>query len=261
MGYGCRSCGYSGAGSKYAGAGAAGGIATAYSAQQGCRGGAGMRSLAYASASYDLSLIAGGSVSQGGSRVGGHVAYLSAVEPTSSQQMIPMYTSAANAGLMLYGAPLLYGVSSGAGAKSAQYAPLFIADDFMAGTGRPGLQALPHHGPLRPLLDDAFSALSGQQLPDNILVTILATLEFRQLQLVVGGRANDGVLGLSFNGNGAADSADAGSALGLGSAAGRVMTSEIVLQKAMLARMLVVAGHELGHVLSPTLDDPVQEEA
>ena len=105
--------------------------------------------------------------------------------------------------------------------------------------------------PLRPntrIIDDDLEALSiakeifelmmHEKLPENILITILPFVDFRQ-QHSQFGTWNDGILGFSINGD----------------------IKRIFIRKTNLDLMMIVLGHEIGHVLSDSLKNKHDEEA
>ena len=77
----------------------------------------------------------------------------------------------------------------------------------------------------------------GETFPDDIKVSVLSVAAFRKICPM------PGVVGVSYNRR----------QLGL--------MSEIFVIEGSLASVMLTVGHEIGHVLSKTLDDPALEEA
>lgn len=86
-------------------------------------------------------------------------------------------------------------------------------------------------------IQEAFEKLMGEEFPSDIKISILPVKKFRKLC------SNPGVVGISYNRR----------QLGL--------ISEIFVLEGSLASVMLTIGHEIGHVLTPTLSDPALEEA
>lgn len=95
---------------------------------------------------------------------------------------------------------------------------------------------------INPILEECFFAITGQSLPDNISIHVLESSEFRSIQMSLSGKWHPGVRGLSLNANGKG-------------------ASEIFIEQGPIELVTVVAGHEIGHVITPTLKDKTAEEA
>ena len=90
---------------------------------------------------------------------------------------------------------------------------------------------------IREFLVSAFEKLMQQSFPHDIKISVLEEKKFRKLA------PHPGTLGLAIN----------RSKLNL--------LSEIFVLQGSLGRVLLTIGHELGHVLTPTLDSAQDEEA
>ncbi|MAG60712.1 hypothetical protein CL619_02890 [archaeon] len=86
-------------------------------------------------------------------------------------------------------------------------------------------------------IKETFEKLMGENFPDDIKVSVLSASEFRKICPKIG------VVGLSYNRR----------QLGL--------ISEIFVKEGSLASVMLTIGHEIGHVLTSTLEDPSLEEA
>lgn len=90
---------------------------------------------------------------------------------------------------------------------------------------------------VREFVEDTFERIFNLPFPSDIKIGILDEKEFRKIA------PSPGTLGLSIN----------------RSQAG--LLSEIFVLNDTLGRIMLTIGHELGHVLTPTLDSPHDEEA
>lgn len=82
----------------------------------------------------------------------------------------------------------------------------------------------------------------GKELPKNISIHLMSETELRKAHEVHSGRWSPGIQGFSIN-------------------RGLQGVSEVFVKKDYLDRVMVTLGHELGHVISPTLPDARDEEA
>ncbi len=85
-------------------------------------------------------------------------------------------------------------------------------------------------------IKEAFAKTTGKELPDSITITIAAREKMQQLHKQF---LNHGVVGLSLNGS----------------------TKEIFAVAGNLDEVMLVIGHELGHVLTPAISSQKAEEA
>ncbi len=95
---------------------------------------------------------------------------------------------------------------------------------------------------IMPLVEQTFQELTDEQLPKNIQISIVDELTLRTIHASSGGNWSQGIQGFSLNkhSNG---------------------VSEIYAKQAPLDNVILTIGHELGHVMSPTLSNPAEEEA
>lgn len=92
-------------------------------------------------------------------------------------------------------------------------------------------------GEIREFVEEAFEKLVHLPFPHDIKVSVLPAERFRKLA------PHPGVAGLSFNRR------------------TQGLLSEVFVLQDALARVLLTIGHELGHVLTSTLEDAHDEEA
>jgi hypothetical protein len=90
---------------------------------------------------------------------------------------------------------------------------------------------------VKEFVEETFESIFNRPFPDDIKVSLLNKEEFKKIS------PSDGAIGLSIN----------RSKYGL--------LSEIFILNDSLARVMLTIGHELGHVLTETLDNPHDEEA
>lgn len=135
-----------------------------------------------------------------------------------------------------------YVPSSAKGAYLNAHTPhdYFIADQFLI----PGSTArfVGDAAEIREDIENAFRATTGHELPKDIMITVLNDPEFKQAHLGHNGAWNDGVQGFSLNSNGRG-------------------INPVFVRAAPLDRLMLTIGHEIGHVLTPSLRNAHDEEA
>jgi hypothetical protein len=88
---------------------------------------------------------------------------------------------------------------------------------------------------------ETFEKLTGQQFPDNIVVRVCSEEELKKAHTANGGKWNAGIMGFAINRH--------------------PYPSTIFVRKNHLDALMLTVGHELGHVLSPRLENDLDEEA
>jgi hypothetical protein len=135
-----------------------------------------------------------------------------------------------------------YVPSSAKGAYVMLHAPheYFIADTFL----KPGSTAkfIGNAADIKDEIHEAFRATTNIELPEDIVITVLDDKQFAQAFETHNGHWNDSVQGFSLNANGRG-------------------TSQVFARASQLDRLMLTIGHEIGHVLTPTLKDARDEEA
>jgi len=86
-------------------------------------------------------------------------------------------------------------------------------------------------------IEETFEKMFNQKFPNDIKISILNEKKFSKLA------PSPGTIGLSIN------------------RSQQGLLSEIFVKNDLLARVMLTLGHELGHVLTPTLNNSVDEEA
>lgn len=105
---------------------------------------------------------------------------------------------------------------------------------------RPATQFIDNAEQVEPLVRQAFEKTAGKELPENIIIHILDEEEIRQRHESHNGIWNNAVLGFSLN---------------------TVPFKYVFVKNAALDHVMAVVGHEIGHVLTPTLPNIHDEEA
>jgi hypothetical protein len=116
----------------------------------------------------------------------------------------------------------------------------FVADTFL----KPGSTAR-FVGDAAEIAEDvreAFLATTGHELPADIMITVLNDREFRKAHVAHEGAWSEGIQGFSLNANGRGE-------------------SRVFVRAAPLDHLMLTIGHEIGHVLTPSLADARDEEA
>ncbi len=108
-------------------------------------------------------------------------------------------------------------------------------------TVRPLTQFINQAWQIRDYITEAFDKLTGKAFPDDIIVKVCSKEELRSIHNRCGSHWKDGILGFAVN--------------------NRPGTSEVFVLQDRLDRLMLVIGHELGHVLSQRLEDAHDEEA
>jgi len=140
------------------------------------------------------------------------------------------------------GLPKPYVPSSARGAYLSSPTPhsLFIANDFLAPNSTARFVGSAED--VKEFVEEACTATTGEQLPNDIQITVLNDTEFTKAHLDFDNTTNDGVQGFSLNANGQG-------------------VNRIFVRANPLDRLMLTVGHEIGHVLTPTLNNVHDEEA
>ncbi len=89
---------------------------------------------------------------------------------------------------------------------------------------------------------EAFRKTTGKELPKNISIHLCSEKELQTAHERNGGRWSASIMGFSIN-------------------RGLKGISEVFVKKGMLDEVMITLGHEIGHIISPTLNDVRDEEA
>ena len=107
---------------------------------------------------------------------------------------------------------------------------------------RPTTQFIGEAEDIENYVREAFSATTGDDLPDDIEIRVCSPFELKSIHKQFGGTWSPGILGFAINRHGSG-------------------VSEIFVKENFLDALLLVIGHELGHVITPPLPDQRDEEA
>lgn len=107
---------------------------------------------------------------------------------------------------------------------------------------RPTTQFIGEAEDIEHYVREAFSATTGDELPNDIEIRVCSPFELKSIHKQFGGKWSSGIQGFSINRHGSG-------------------VSEIFVKENFLDALLLVIGHELGHVLTAPLPDQRDEEA
>lgn len=105
---------------------------------------------------------------------------------------------------------------------------------------RPASQFIGKGHDIRHYIRDTFKAMMGSKLPDDIVISVVSEKELHDKHKDFGGSPSAGLQGFSINQSGQ-----------------RI----VIVKENELDQLMLTVGHELGHVLTPTLEDAHDEEA
>ncbi len=119
---------------------------------------------------------------------------------------------------------------------------LSMAENFLA-DDRPSTPMISNMGEVQEVIEQTYKLITGQEFPhDSIRILICDENQFKQIHNSTGGNWSAGIMGFSFNKY----------AKGI---------SEIYVRQDHMDSLLLTVGHEVGHVLGPTLPNAQDEEA
>ncbi len=105
---------------------------------------------------------------------------------------------------------------------------------------RPATQFIDAAEQVEPLVREAFEKTTGTELPDNIIIQILDETEMKNAHESHNSIWSSTILGFSIN---------------------SIPYKHVIVKNACLDQVMAVVGHEIGHVLTPTLPNTYDEEA
>jgi hypothetical protein len=140
-----------------------------------------------------------------------------------------------------------YATSGYAGSFAGNYfqpeTPHFSSNENFLAEDRPMTPMVSNMGDVKEVVEMTFEKITGQEFPhDSIKIVVCDEQTLRQVHSNTGGAWSPGVMGFSFNKYGKG-------------------ISEIYVKQDHLDSILLTIGHELGHVLGPTLPNGQDEEA
>lgn len=95
---------------------------------------------------------------------------------------------------------------------------------------------------LKPIITETFEKLMEQKFPNNVSIRVCSENELKKIHEKNGGLWTPTIQGFSLNRNGKG-------------------VNEIFVKQDALDSMMLTIGHELGHVMTPTLQNSIDEEA
>ena len=117
-----------------------------------------------------------------------------------------------------------------------------IAETFLE-DNRPVTPVISDTGDVKEVIETAFRLITHQEFPwADIVLKIMPLNDIKRVHASIGGFWSDGIMGFSINNYGKG-------------------VSEIYIKEQELDSLLLTIGHEIGHVLSPTLMNAHSEEA
>lgn len=119
--------------------------------------------------------------------------------------------------------------------------PDFSVADVFLEENRPATPIVTDSGSILGIIQETFQTMTGYQLPRDMSIIILDDEQFKQAHSAYG-RWSEGIMGFSIN------------RIGKG-------ISDVFVRQDHLDSMLLTIGHEIGHVMSPTLPNKHDEEA
>ncbi len=143
------------------------------------------------------------------------------------------------AGSTTYSAPSIsssYSMSRNHTMYAQPTTPHFTVTEGLLSENRPLTPIVSNMGEVKEIIERTYSIMTGEELPDEIKIFICDQDDFREMN------PNPGVMGFSLNRYGKG-------------------TSEIYVKQDHMDKLLLTVGHEIGHVLSPTLPNAQDEEA
>ncbi|MEM3154302.1 MAG: hypothetical protein QW165_01910 [Candidatus Woesearchaeota archaeon] len=132
-----------------------------------------------------------------------------------------------------------YSARTGRAEYTQPEVPNLSHEEHFLAENRPLTPIISNLGEVKEIVEQTFQIITGQEFPhDSIKITICEEKEFRQISP----NKSTGVVGFSYNKYGKG-------------------ISEIYIKQDHLDSVLLTIGHELGHVLGPTLPNKQDEEA
>ena len=113
----------------------------------------------------------------------------------------------------------------------------YIVDNFL-NKHRPMTQFIDEVDQIKDYIKSAFQKTTGYELPVDISIKLCSNEELKKIHESFGGRWEDSIRGFSINN-----------------------TRQIFVKRSDLDKVMLVIGHEIGHVLSHSLPDKKNEEA
>jgi hypothetical protein len=113
-----------------------------------------------------------------------------------------------------------------------------VVDNFLHASRLP-TQFIEKADEIKHYVEECFEKTTGKVLPGNITISVLEKAELKRAHEIHGGEWSDGIQGFSLNGN----------------------VKHVFVKQNDLDKVMLVLGHELGHVLTPGISNRQTEEA
>jgi len=117
-----------------------------------------------------------------------------------------------------------------------------VSDNFLA-LDRPRTVFIGNSNEIKEFVEEAFLAVTGKELPEDIMIRILSKQEFDKASQTLSGKVNNNLQGFAINRK------------------KNNLLSEIFIKQGELDKVMLTLGHELGHVITDQLEDKRDEEA
>lgn len=112
--------------------------------------------------------------------------------------------------------------------------------EFFLNPKRPKTEFIGEITKIKHYITKTFQLLTGKQFPDTISIKLCKRDELKGLHIKFGGKWDEGIQGFAIN---------------------TKPISQIFVKQNDLDRLMLTIGHEIGHVMSPMLQDQTKEEA
>jgi len=126
---------------------------------------------------------------------------------------------------------------------AAQLSKMYFVPDLFLRQNREISQFIGKAEEIQEFIEEAFLKTTGFSLPTDIVINVLDSERFNNLHFLISRNNSDHVLGFAINRTGTG------------------MPSEIFIRSDSLDRVLLVAGHEIGHVMNLSINNIIDEEA
>ncbi len=126
--------------------------------------------------------------------------------------------------------------------KASAPAPQYFTPESFLKHGRPVARFVGKTEDIKHYIQEAFEKTTGKELPEDIVISIVPKEELKEKHEDFNGAWSNGLQGFAINKKGFADSI-------------------IIVKENELDKLMLTIGHELGHVMSFSLPNRIEEEA
>lgn len=127
--------------------------------------------------------------------------------------------------------------------SSRQSGKMYFVPDLFLRPNREATQFIGKAEEIREFIEEAFLKTAGFSMPKDIVINVLDSEKFNNLHFLISRSSSDHVLGFAINRTGTG------------------LASEIFVRSDNLDRVMLVLGHEIGHVMNLSLNNIINEEA